>query len=69
MILYPDAEIYYEDFLYDNEADPHQQHNLAADPAYEGVRAELRCIQKQKMREAGEREPEIRPYADHPARR
>lgn len=69
MILYPDAEIYYEDFLYDNEADPHQQHNLAADPAYEGVRAELRRILKQKMREAGEREPEIRPYADHPARR
>ena len=49
-----------EDYLYDLAADPHEQNNLAADPAFAGVRAELAKTLKRRMREAGEPEPEIR---------
>ena len=36
------ADLYADDFLYDMEKDPHQLNNVAADPAYAGVKAELR---------------------------
>jgi arylsulfatase A-like enzyme len=56
-----DSDVYVEEYLYDLEADPHERNNLVADPACEGVRAELRTALIRRMREAGESEPTIRP--------
>lgn len=56
------ADVYYEEFFYDLKRDPFQQNNLAADPQWAEVRAQLAGVLKRKMREAGESEPEIRPY-------
>ena len=53
---------YMEVFLYDNENDPHQKHNLAGDPAYADVRAQLAEILKREMVRAGERVPAILPF-------
>ena len=52
---------YNEDFLYDLKADPHERNNLVRDPVHTEVRAELAGRLKQRMVEAGEAEPEIRP--------
>lgn len=60
--LDPGAKCYYEDFLYDLEADPHEKNNLAADPAFAEVRAALAEKLKASMRDAGEQEPEILPF-------
>jgi len=38
----PDSNVYADDFLYDMARDPHQLSNLAADPAYAQVKADLR---------------------------
>jgi uncharacterized sulfatase len=59
----PSGEIYMEDFLYDLEKDPHERTNLVADPALRQVRAELANTLKRRMVAAGEREPQIIPYA------
>ena len=59
------ADEYMEVFLYDDENDPHQKRNLAADPAYAGVRAQLAEMLKREMARAGERVPDIRPFADN----
>jgi len=56
----PACDVYYEDCLYDNEADPHQHHNLATDPEKADLRKELQQRLLAKLREAGEAEPEIR---------
>lgn len=53
------ADVYYEDFLYDLQADPDEQANLAADPGLADVRAQLAVRLKRRMVEAGEAEPEI----------
>jgi len=58
-----DSEVYVEDFLYDLEADPHERNNLAADPAYAAVRAELAERLKERMQQAGEPVPEIVPQS------
>ncbi len=55
------ADVYVEDFLYDNDADPDQLNNLAASPAHAGVRAELRDKLLEAMREAGEPPAQIEP--------
>ena len=55
------ADRYVEDFLYDLEADPHQEWNLAASPAHSGIRAKLAARLKARMTEAGESEPTIEP--------
>ena len=39
----PSADVYADDFLYDLERDPHQLSNVVSDPAYAGVKAELRA--------------------------
>ena len=56
-----DSDVYAEDFLYNLEADPHEQNNLVAAPEYADVRAALKELLIQKMEEAGERRPEILP--------
>ena len=56
----PGSEIYIEDFLYDNENDPHQRNNLVADPEFCEIRKELAKRLKRRMIEANEKEPEIR---------
>lgn len=61
-----DADVYYEDFLYDLKNDPHELNNLAGDPAYADVRAELAVKLKKWMRVAGESEPEILPLSARP---
>ncbi len=53
------ADEYYEEYLYDNEADPHQKNNLVAHPEYASLRAQLRDTLKKRMAEAGEKVPEI----------
>jgi uncharacterized sulfatase len=58
------SDVYREDSLYDNHADPHQHNNLAADKAYEGVRCELKQILLAHMRRAGEKPSEILPARD-----
>lgn len=60
------ADAYYEEFLYDLEADPFEKNNLAADPGYAEVRSQLAKQLCVKMAEAGEEVPEIRPYKEWP---
>jgi arylsulfatase A-like enzyme len=55
------AESYYEDFLYDLEADPHERNNLVRDPALAEVRADLCRRLKRRMTEAGEKKPQVLP--------
>jgi uncharacterized sulfatase len=55
------AETYVEDFLYDNNADPHQLNNLAADPAHSDTRATLREKLLAAMCNAGEPPAQILP--------
>ena len=57
----PYSDVYVEDFLYDLQADPHERHNLAADPAYAQVRGELREILLGYMEKAGEPQATILP--------
>lgn len=56
-----DSDIYVEQYLYDLETDPYEQHNLIGDPAYRKVCDELAVILKRRMVEAGEKEPRILP--------
>jgi len=55
------SERYVEDFLYDLQADPHEQNNLVDDPQYADVRSELRERLIQRMIAAGEQPPLIVP--------
>ena len=48
------SEMYREDFLYDNAADPHQKNNLVSDPAYAEVRADLKARLLKRMADANE---------------
>ena len=57
----PDSAVYMEDYLYDLEADPHEQANLVSSPAHVSVRAGLAEILIRRMVEAGERPPAILP--------
>jgi uncharacterized sulfatase len=57
----PSSDSYVEDFLYDNELDPHQRTNLVASKDHEGVRAELRERLIGCMVAAGEARPRIGP--------
>ena len=60
--LCKDAEIYYEEFLYDLEEDPYEQNNLVEAKEYENIRAELAKKLIASMEEAGEKSPEILPW-------
>ncbi len=54
-------DVYVEDFLYDNQNDPYQKNNLVSDPKYKAIRADLAKILKQKMAQANEKIPIIKP--------
>ena len=58
----PDSDSYIEQYLFDLEADPWEKTNLAADPAYREVRAQLKKRLCERMAEAGEQPPEIYPF-------
>jgi len=60
-VTIPNRDIYEEHYLYDLEADPHEQNNLVWDPDLKVIRRELATILKRRMEEAGEEEPEILP--------
>ena len=51
----PDSDRYVEDFLYDNDADPHQKNNLVASPEHAGIRTELKQRLLNCMAQANER--------------
>jgi len=55
----PSSDVYVEDFLYDLDKDPHEQHNLVSDPSLVEIRQELAQTLKRRMVEAGEEEPRL----------
>jgi arylsulfatase A-like enzyme len=55
----PDSPSYVEQYMYDLEADPHEQRNLVGRPEYRAVADELREILLHRMVAAGESRPEI----------
>ncbi len=55
------AEVYEDDFLYDLQADPHEQNNLIGTSGYDEVLDNLRGRLKIRMVQAGESEPQIKP--------
>ncbi len=57
----PWSDRYVEQYLYDNEADPHQRDNLVAAPEHAAVRETLRSTLIRRIVEAGEPAPEIGP--------
>jgi uncharacterized sulfatase len=56
------SDEYMEDYLYNLVRDPHERHNLIADPALTKVRTQLAKILKRRMVAAGEKEPVITPH-------
>lgn len=54
------SDVYTEDFLYDNDSDPHQRNNLIADPEYCEIRKEMREILKRRILEAEGKTPQIK---------
>lgn len=61
-----DADLYYEDFLYDLKQDPHERNNLVSDPQYVQLRAELADTLIKEMQKAGEKIPDILPNEKMP---
>jgi arylsulfatase A-like enzyme len=55
------SDVYVEEFLYDQETDPHERNNLVTNSVYEDQRAVLKEILLRRMKEAGEEVPEIKP--------
>ncbi len=55
----PDSEVYEEQYLYDLEADPHEQNNLIEDPRYRATADELAEVLIRRMIAAGEEAPRI----------
>ncbi|MCL2057911.1 MAG: sulfatase-like hydrolase/transferase [Oscillospiraceae bacterium] len=60
----PGADVYYEDFLYDLENDPHEKTNLAKSPAHAADRSALAKKLTDHMARAGEAPPTILPSRD-----
>lgn len=60
------GDVYYEDCLYDLEADPAEHNNLAEDPSLAPVRAMLAARLQWEMLQAGEASPTILPRAARP---
>lgn len=62
----PGGSVYYEEFLYDLQKDPHERHNLVAQPEYAQVREEMKQRLLHWMEQAGEERPEILPNSQMP---
>lgn len=60
------ADVYYEDYLYDLNRDPHERNNLAESLEHEEVRRDLAALLVRHMEQAGEKAPEIRPASQMP---
>jgi uncharacterized sulfatase len=60
------ADIYYEDFLYDLDDDPHERKNLISDPLLRLLRTKLAKKLQNEMEKAGERRPVILPADKRP---
>lgn len=58
----PSAEVYVEDYLYDNHQDPAQLHNRVIDPSLAEIRDELRARLLRRIEQAENATPEIRPH-------
>lgn len=56
-----EGETYWEDCLYDLQADPCEQNNLVKDPAYSKLRSMLAQRLTYEMQQAGEKIPQILP--------
>ena len=54
------SDVYHEEYLYDNENDPHQRENRVCDPSLAEVRASLAETLLRRMAEADEEPSEIR---------
>ena len=54
------SDVYFEEYLYDNENDPYQRENLVSDPSLAGIRGSLAETSQRRMAEAGEEQSEIR---------
>ncbi len=54
------SDVYFEEYLYDNETDPHQRNNLVSDPSLADIRASLAETLQRRMAEADEEPSEIR---------
>ena len=61
-----DSDVYTEDFLYDNDNDPHQRNNLISDPEYCGIRKQLRERLGQCIFDAEGKNPTINPVNPAP---
>jgi arylsulfatase A-like enzyme len=57
----PRSDVYFEEYLYDNENDPHQRENLVREPGLADLRAGLAETLLRRMAQAGEASAEIRP--------
>ena len=55
------AKVYFEDYLYDVNADPIQKNNLIKDKKYKETRKQLKEILTKQMMEIGEKKPIILP--------
>jgi len=53
------ASVYEEQYLYDLDADPHEQHNLVGDPAYRAIADELAECLLRRMAAVGEEPPTL----------
>lgn len=53
------SKAYVEQYLYDLEKDPYEQHNLVTDPGHRAIADELMATLKRRMVAAGEAEPVI----------
>lgn len=57
--IWPDSDLYADDFLYDLRKDPLELNNLIDDPAYASVRDSMAALLKKQMEKAGEAVPVI----------
>ncbi len=56
-----DSAVYYEDFLYDLENDPHERLNLVSCPDHKAVRAKMKELLLKEIMTAEKKTPEIKP--------
>lgn len=60
------SDTYYEDYLYDLNADPHERNNLICDAKYNDIKKEMQEILKRRMNQAKEEPITILPKESKP---